>query len=495
MDAGNKQPLESQRKEKPGFPCWLVDEWSDLLLTLLWVRMLLGEGDGEHSLPQGCGVKRIQAKTQNVRKPYCALVSPSPLTRHSLHSHSAKSSRARVTAHNQCERKSMMELLDGSKCSNSRLEILRGVTTVTIPLRSCCGRPPGPPPGAAARRGRRGSWRSRPKPATRWGRHYELSVAVVVGGSWYVGNKRSRVGGVCYCCCPVGLARWRCQRRGPCESEHSRGSWAWKTQSKAETFGGRRGGQVGRGGENKNKEGKQERQGGRGGGGDVEGGSWNEEGRGTAELDACKIKDGDVIRSFGLQTAQQSDTRLSRTSTSNLSCVLLVHYVGIPPKLTHQHILTCLWDVWVQSLGLLEALTMTGSPVLQPILQGSGAPSLPWLGAWGRGRAATQGVPTPLCCLLCPLSLETHSRMCQLVGMEQPGSKSPSSWLRRKTISFNYYYNFFVNSNMKFFKQQFMSNLFRHFWMTRIWLMQLEGCGARLRWGMEALKGSARKTT
>lgn len=33
------------------------------------------------------------------------------------------------------------------------------------------------------------------------------------------------------------------------------------------------GGQVGRGGENKNKEGKQERQGGRGGGGDVEGGS------------------------------------------------------------------------------------------------------------------------------------------------------------------------------------------------------------------------------
>lgn len=283
----------------------------------LWVRMLLGEGDGEPSLPQGCGVKRIQAKTQNVRKPYCALVSPSPLTRHSLHSHSAKSSRARVTAHNQCERKSMMELLDGSKCSNSRLEILRGVTKVTIPLRSCCGRPPGPPPGAAARRGRRGSWRSRPKPATRWGRHYELSVAVVVvGGSWCVGNKRSRVGGVCYCCCPVGLARWRCQRRGPCESEHSRGSWAWKTQSKAETFGGRRGGQVGRGGENKKKEGKQERQGGRGGGGDVEGGSWNEEGRGTAELDACKIKDGDVIRSFGLQTAQQSDTRLSRTSRS-----------------------------------------------------------------------------------------------------------------------------------------------------------------------------------
>lgn len=234
------------------------------MLISRWVKWLAADaavgadatGGGWWRAQSATRLKRIQAKTQNVRKPYCALVSPSPLTRHSLHSHSAKSSRARVTAHNQCERKSMMELLDGSKCSNSRLEILRGVTTVTIPLRSCCGRPPGPPPGAAARRGRRGSWRSRPKPATRWGRHYELSVAVVVGGSWYVGNKRSRVGGVCYCCCPVGLARWRCQRRGPCESEHSRGSWAWKTQSKAETFGGRTGRERGREQEQRRKTGK-----------------------------------------------------------------------------------------------------------------------------------------------------------------------------------------------------------------------------------------------
>lgn len=42
---------------------------------------------------------------------------------------------------------------------------------------------------------------------------------------------------------------------------------------KQKRLGGRRGGQVGRGGENKNKEGRREREGGRGGGGDVEGGS------------------------------------------------------------------------------------------------------------------------------------------------------------------------------------------------------------------------------
>ena len=90
------------------------------------------------------------------------------------------------------------------------------------------------------------------------------------------------------------------------------------------------------------------------------------------------------------------------------------------------NILTCLWDAWVQNLGLPEALTITGSPLLQPILLGSGAPPLPWLGAWGWGRGATQGSPIPLCCLLGPLSLETHSRACQSVrmGMEQPGSKS-----------------------------------------------------------------------
>lgn len=66
-------------------------------------------------------------------------------------------------------------------------------------------------------------------------------------------------------------------------------------------------------------------------------------------------------------------------------------------------LLTCLRDERVQGLGLPEALAITGSPVFQPI-------GLPGLGARGRGRAVVQGGPIPLCCLLGPLSLETHSR-------------------------------------------------------------------------------------
>lgn len=78
--------------------------------------------------------------------------------------------------------------------------------------------------------------------------------------------------------------------------------------------------------------------------------------------------------------------------------------------LSSPHKLTCLSDEWVQSLLLLQALPITGTgpTLLQPILVGSGAPGLPRLsaGVWG----GAYGDPTPLCCLLVTLSLQTNSR-------------------------------------------------------------------------------------
>lgn len=67
------------------------------------------------------------------------------------------------------------------------------------------------------------------------------------------------------------------------------------------------------------------------------------------------------------------------------------------------HTLTCLGDERVQGLGLPEALAIAGSPVFQPI-------GLAGLRARGQSRAVVHGGPIPLCCLLGPLSLETHSR-------------------------------------------------------------------------------------
>lgn len=67
------------------------------------------------------------------------------------------------------------------------------------------------------------------------------------------------------------------------------------------------------------------------------------------------------------------------------------------------HTLTCLGDERVQGRGLPEALAITGSPVFQPV-------GLAGLGARGRGRGVARGGPSPRCCLLRPLSLETHSR-------------------------------------------------------------------------------------
>lgn len=91
----------------------------------------------------------------------------------------------------------------------------------------------------------------------------------------------------------------------------------------------------------------------------------------------------------------------------------------------HTHKLTCFWDTRVQSLRLAEALTITGSPLFQPIRLGSRAPCLPCLGAWGWGRGAALRNPIPLCCLLGPLSLETHSR-----GVSIGGDGDGTTWLQ-----------------------------------------------------------------
>lgn len=136
--------------------------------------------------------------------------------------------------------------------------------------------------------------------------------------------------------------------------------------------------------------------------------------------------------------------------------------------------LTCFRDAWVQTLGLPGPLTITWGPFLQPILLGR-APYLLGLAAWGWGQGAIQRSPIPLCCLLGPLSLETHSRVCQSVEMrmEQSGSKSTVS----PVTAFSERHNIADDS-------LYTNNSSRQFVIASMWQRRclLKRFGARLQW-------------